>query len=626
MGRQIRLAWGTQTLSLNDDTYELQAANGWNAAAETVTVRVLVNSTTLTEMERHIEAVRRVLARASLYAETLCGDPVTIQTKTCDALSVSAEIGATWRVRRVVDGVVDVQPVSGMAAQPAAWLVITLRTTGAWQRIIPAPVLNAAGSTAALSSTSDGGIQTTGATELWARRMMWTTSTGLTARFFWTCSTTGLSNQINLLRLSGNFRAYYGTSDGGHIYVWDESGSGADSGALNFVTGRTYEIVVRWTTSSIAVFVGGVKRNEVNKTVVWPGLTETYRVLATDANTGTQKWNSIQVWPTGLTDAEIATMAIYGRPAGELTWCVPPSSTAARSALYPIYNAAGDQPGPLRLLLDGSTQDFAQVRVGLRMLRTPTATVYECENGTLGAATTANSNAAASNSSQARVTPADTSWATRVTLTLAATPSAFAAMQGDYTLLLAAVDSATAVQTNRIRWRLVISGQAEAWSDERACAAVGVRSLVELGALTLPPGNWPVETLAATTIVYGGPFARLEIQTANNIGSGGGTLDLDMLLLLPADATGTARAIFDVSEADLLLDWTSTPPTVILARDPRSMEFGGWATWSGDDLLLPPGAGQTAGALALAWLRNDAEQFYPLDTCDVRLYHAPRWS
>lgn len=623
MGRQIRLAWGGQTLNLNDSTYVLQAANGWATQADAVAVRVLVRAGTLAELERRIEAVRRVLALAELYESAQAGDAVTVQTKTCDVLAVSAEIGATWRVRRVTGGRVDVQPLSGTAAEPNAYLLVTLRTTGDWQRIAPAPVLRALTGSASLTATADGGVQTKGAVELWARRGGWSGSTGLTARFFWTYNSIGLSNQINFIRLSGSFRAFFGS---GTIYVWDESASGASSGALGLVNGTTYEIVVRWTASTIAVFVGGVKKGEVSKGVVWPAAADMYRVLATDSSTGTQQFPSIQVWPTGLTDAEIAALALAGRPAPELAWCVPPASGAARSALYPIFNTGGDLAGPLRLLLDGSTQDFAQVRAGLRLLRVPTATTIECESGTLGADTAVNSNGTASGGSQARVTPSATSWGTRCTVTLAATPSAFAAMQGEYTLLLCALDSAAAVQTNRVRWRLTIGGQAEAWSDERACAVVNTRSLVELGVLTLPPGNWPAETVGAATAVYTGAFVTLEVQTVNSIGAGGGVLDLDALILLPTDAIGTARATFDVSDADLLLDWTSTPPAALLAREARSLEFGGWATWSGDDLLLPPAAGQTAGALALVWLRDSNEQFWPNDVCDVWLSHAPRWT
>lgn len=623
IGRQVRLVEGARVLSLTSDPYVLQAKGGWSSAAGSVTLVVLTRATTMAEMERQVVAVQQVLARAALYESAMVGERVELWMKTCDNLTLTAELGATWRVTRVRGGRVAVELLGGLAAAPNALLTITLEVDGVWQRQLAAPVLEALTGAGSVISGSNGGLTTNNAaTALWARRLRWSSSTGITLRYFWTYAAG--SNHVNLGRLGGNMRCYWGHS-ASRFYILDNGALSAETAVMALTAGRTYEVVARWSSGTISVFVDGVRQAHTIGAVTWAANPDTYRLIETDAASGVQQFASVQAWPSALSDAEITAMAVWGRPEGELAWCIPPADDKCTNAAYRIYNGPGAAPGPLRVMLRGGSQDYGKIGLAWRMLRAPGTLRFEAESGTLGGMTASNSNAAASGGSQARFTPTATGWNTQVTVTLAANPADVAAMQGEYRLYLAGYDSAAAVQTNRVRWRLVVAGVAGEWSEARAFAAVATRSLVELGTLTLPPGNWPAETLAATTTGYGSAYVRLEVQVENSIGSGGGTLDLDALYLAPAEAEGTATGTIDVSDVDGLLDYSSTPPAFLVVQDQRSLEFGGWLSYAGDDLLLPPSAGGAAGQLMLWWYRSATEELYPNDVCDAWLFYAPRW-
>jgi hypothetical protein len=271
----------------------------------------------------------------------------------------------------------------------------------------------------------------------------------------------------------------------------------------------------------------------------------------------------------------------------------------------------------------GSDQD--QIRVGLRPLRVQTTHMWECESGTLGDDTANNVDADASAGNQARFTPDDTASATRVTVVICADPDDVAAMRGEYRLLLAGEDSAASAGINLIKWRLVVAGQSEDYSDETYFAAVSTRSLLDLGTFSIPPGAWPEETINATTDIHAGSYITLEIAARNTTGGGGGVLDLDALYLFPAEREGIWTGDYDVSAVKAVIDHSSDPPAAVTASDKHSLEFAGWATWLGDILTMTPVSG-AAGSLCLIWYRNGVEECYPNDTSDVYIYYLPRWN
>lgn len=609
------------TLDLNSAPYSV-AAGGWRSEGERLEIGVVIEATTLTALDRAVNAIWRMLAQAQAYTQRTNGQPIYVYTKTCDSVSATAEIGATWMRKGIVEGTLSVpDPSVRSDGNFTVTATLTLKVAALWERAWPAQVLLGY-SSATTYARSDGGIVCVGQS-LTARRVRWSSTTGLTARFFWEYSAPGGTNQVNFIRLSGNFRAWFGASTG-RFTISDETPTTAQTAVYSLTAGQIVEVVVRWTTSTMAIFIDGVKAASYDEGgVSWPSNPETYALVQPDAAV-TAQILSIQTWATGLTDDEITGMYGWGTPEPELCFSLDSSSSQLTAMYRYIHNVPGDALAPVRMVMAGSTS-YDQVRAHLRLLAAPASSKWECEDGTLGANTASNANGDASGGSQARFTPADTDWSTRVTLVLAADPDDVDDVLGRHRVFLAGYDSASSTNINQVRWRVLIAGVAEEWSDAVSLAAVSTRSLVDLGTLDVPPGAWPDETQTATSDVVGGSYVTLEIQASNTTGSGGGTLDLDALYLAPAEIeTTVVCADFDYSDEFVVIDFVSQLLNAVTVRNWRTMEFASWSAVTGDRLELAPRTG-LAGYLWVYAYRDSSEQAFPKDTATLYLFYRPMW-
>lgn len=608
------------TLNLNTAPYSV-AAGGWRSEGERLEIGVVIEATTLTALDRAVNAIWRMLAQAQAYTQRTNGQPIYVFTKTCDSLTATAEVGATWMRKAIAAGTLSVPDPSTLAdGHFTVTATLTLEVPAQWERAWPAPLLVGYSSTTTYAR-SDGGVVCVGQA-LTARRVRWSSTTGLTARFFWEFSNPGGLLQVNFVRLSANFRAYYGASTG-RFTIGQESGAIVQTGSYSFSAGQVVEVVVRWSTTAMAIFIDGVKAVESVAAISWPANPETYSLVEPSA-TVTAQILSIQTWAEALTDNEITGMYGWGTPEPELCFSLAPSSSQLTSLYRYIHNVPGDALAPVRVVMSGSAS-FDQVRAHLRLLSAPATSVWECESGTLGTNTASNANGDASNGSQARFTPADTAWATRVTLVLAADPDDVDDVLGRHRVFLAGYDSAASTNINQVRWRVLIAGVAEAWSDAVSLAAVATRSLVDLGTLDIPPGAWPDETQTATSDVVGGSYVTLEIQASNTTGSGGGTLDMDALYLAPAEIeTEVVCADFDYSDEFVVVDFASQLLNAVTVRNWRTMEFATWGALTGDRLELAPRTGLAAFLWMYAY-RDSSEQAFPKDTASLFLFYRPMW-
>lgn len=630
--RSAKLVRGSIETSLNTSPYSL-LDNEWNDGGTALEFTVLVKASTWSDVERSVAVLRRTLIQAAYSAQAGAGDPVYIYSKTCDALTYTAEIGATWKRKLVVGGSARVSKYMSSPTDVSAWITVSLETKPVWLRAAAIPVIEA---TSGLVSYSGGGLSVSAATTAWIRRLSFSSSTGLTARFFWLYASP-VATQVSFMRLSASFRCYYGTSGG--FRIRDEAGNDVGQ-LLTPDSGDVVEVVCRWKTTEMAVFVNGVKLTYRSGTTSWPATPTRYKLIELDAGAPSQTFLSAQIWPTALTDAEIQTLAAWGRPEAELPFAISttdgatPTPVENTSAVYKLYGTPGDASARLRPIVAGYTANYDALAVQVRTSGVPRASTggpvvkFECESGTLGAATASTADASASAGNVARFTPAATTWAVRTTIAVCADAVHVDPYQGRWRLMLQAKDNAAAIQINSIRWRYKVGGVAGDYSDTVSLPSVATRCLVDLGELTLPPTAWPEGAAASAGTEYSGSYLVIEIETMNSTGSGGGTLDLDALYLAPADLEATATATsWVVADQVLFLDFASDPPAPCVLYDTWStMEWGGSVTWEGNALELPPTTDPDDGALL--WLyayRDTSYQALPKDTLWAWLQILPGW-
>lgn len=617
LGPEIR--WEPQAVSIDLQTtpYALVAAT-WRDGGEKLEVEVLLQAATLNALEGYVAAMRRLLTLAEAYALAMEGLPVYVYTKTCDAVAETSELGATWRRKRVHGGVLEMPDASSSAqGHFAVTATLRLQVESHWQRAAVASAVEGS-STVAPHTTYAGGLFATDEA-VTARRRGWNDLTGLTARYHWQVG----GADCTFIDVDTDWKAWWDFSDK-KFHMEDDDANVVSSSDQSALSGLADVVFVWEPGARMQIYVNGHQAGAGTDCVLVKQGSQVYTLFEP---TGTQGLAQAQVWPTALTQAQIEALYEWGVPEGELCIVRPPADEKNTNAVYSILNVPGDGPARLRLLLgDDGAQDYAKVLVGLRQLRLPATTMWECESATLGAATATDANAAASGGSQARFTPADTSYATRVTVALGADPTHVADLTGEHRLLLAGYDSAAAVQLNLVRWRLVIAGVAGDWSDDLAFAAVASRSLLDGGTLSLPPGAWPEETQGINSSIYSGNYITLEIQARNTAGIGGGTLDLDAVYLMPLEQSGIALGTLDVSAVQMALDFANDPQSTTLISDEPQQEWAGWVDWDGGALsLLPEQTQEGAGLLRVYAFRDTTESALPNDEIDARLFVRPTW-
>ena len=615
MMRQVQLRRGSTYIDLNVSPYDV-VAGSWASGGANLELRVLVQATTLPELMRYVAPIRRMLNQGAHYAGEQMGSAVYVYTKTCDDVYATAEHGATWQRKQIISGSVVEPDASEFAAgRYALTLTLSLEVSAVWERATPENVLARSGT---VTTQSNGSVLVTSGSYLTARRKTWSLSTGVTVRVRWLWQdydTTFFFAETGTY----DMRATYLAADN-KLYIYDAANRVASSSALAPSALEELDIVFKWdiVTPKMTIWVNGVENGSVAGCTLAD--VDTYKIFQpTGYSAYLYSW---QLWPTQLTDAQCAGFYAWGRPEPELAYYIPPTDTKNTNAAYKIYNVPGEADARLRLLLSDATQAYDSFRVGLRPLRIPTATKWECESGTLGAQTADAADATASAGHKARFTPASTSYGTQVTISIADYPADVAAYYGQYRLLLAGIDNAASVGLNILKWRLVCAGTGEAYSGEFSFAVVAQYSLLDLGTLRIPAGSWPEEAESCATTVQYEPYLSLEIQIKNTANSG--TLDFDAIYLQPVELEGVVNCTALTTAEFLALDFASTPASWMGVSSALSLEPAHFADYLGDDLALAPVAGD-AGLLMVYAYRDTNEKAYPNDAVTVYPYIRPGW-
>lgn len=633
--RSVKLLRGTQEISLNTAPYYFDDNAGWVDNGTSLEISLLVKSTAWADVDRAIAGLRRMITQGMYYAQAGSGDACYVYSKVCDNLSYTAEIGATWRRKKVLGGMMTTGRVMASPSGIAVQVTLTLAVGETWWRAAAEPVFEA---TTGLTTYAGGGMTVTAGVEPYVRRLGWASGTGFTARIFWVYASTGTA-QLNLVRLSSDLRCFWSGS-GNTFGIGNGTGTYYYSAAQAFTTGQVVEVVVRWTSASYAVYVNGVVAISGNTTIIWPGTPTRYRLCAPDAAANAQTFLSVQVWAKNLSDTEIATLATWGRPDPELAlWITPtdgatPTPVENTSAAYKLYGAPGSVATRLRPIIAGYTANYDMLAVHLRTGDVPRHSTggpvvkFECESGSLGANTASVADASASGGNVARFTPADTSYAVRTTITICADAVHMSPYVGKWRVMLQAKDNAASVQLNVIRWRYKMAGVAGDYSDEYSLPAVATRCLGNLGELTLPPTAWPEGATSSGGAEYSGSYLTIEIEAKNTAGTG--TLDLDALYLAPADIEAQATATgWVVADAVLFLDFVSEPAAPSIVYDTWSnTEWGGTLLWEGTPMILETQPSTDPDDGALLWLyvyRDTSYQALPKDTLFAWLQVLPGW-
>ena len=101
--RSLKLVRGDQELSFNVSPFSL-IDGSWSDNGDQLAFGLLIRCETWAEVERTVAGIQKLLTQAAYANQYGTGDTTYVWTKTCDALSYVAEIGATWKGKAVLGG------------------------------------------------------------------------------------------------------------------------------------------------------------------------------------------------------------------------------------------------------------------------------------------------------------------------------------------------------------------------------------------------------------------------------------------------------------------------------------------------------------------------------------------
>lgn len=642
--RSLKLVSRGEELFLSSGQNPALVEESWDDRGDGVQFTILYQSRTWNDVSAFIQRLQLFLAQATRDAEGLSGRPVHLYTKNCDAIGATAEFGPTWRMKRILGGGTKIERTMTSPSQVAVYLSVSLVTEEYWRRSQSVSLLEHA-----LSSTVDLPAQgvlsiTPGASShLYYRKRTWTPSTGVTVRFLWQYRLP-MDSQLAFMRVgTSTFRLYFGPSWNGFSFA-DEAAQRFSTGSLTMVANQVYDLVLRLGNTYASLHVDGTLVGSYSSPLSWPTVPSRHPILSYDAGTGTAQYlRGLQVWPTLLSDQEVVSLTEWGIPEPELPLLVIPSDGAGptqvenTSSRYGLVSLPGTAPAPLRVVVAGSGTNYRRVLAGLRRGSVPKpsalsalVTKYEGEAGSLGPGVVSTADASASNGLVARYTPTTTTWATRVSFSLAADAADVDRLRGTWRLLALVKDSATVLQTNSLRYCICVAGQrVTPYSDEVSAPSLATRSLVDLGLVQLPPSQWSQSALVSTGTQYSGTFMTLDLQSANSVGSGGGTLDIDAIYLFPADAElEVLTPNWVVATQVASMDFISDPVAVeLLFSTWAAAEWAGVGNYLGDALEVPPSLGPNDNSLLVLQVqRDELGQTFPRDPSWAYVQLQPRWA
>lgn len=359
--------------------------------------------------------------------------------------------------------------------------------------------------------------------------------------------------------------------------------------------------------------------------------------------------HGLQLWPTALSQAEAEEVMAWAKPELEIGYLnrgTPPSDIPDLAGDHKLVVTAGSEGAALAIMASsGASPTIDRYMIGVRVdtcryvpssisdvvLNDPTV-LYECENSILSGGTTQVSVSNASGGKVARVTPTNTDWGTRCIIYLIDSQSRLWWYRGLWRLLLVVRDNANNVQVNQIRWRFLQHGVSLSdWIGPLWASAVNTFTYIlmskEMQDTFLPPTSWHEEIFDGGSLGNYSDLLQVEIQTRNTVGSGGGTLDLDALVLMPADRIGVIQAVLAHNNFWHLVDHTTSPFGTALVGNEIDLADLRPAVYQGLPPLVNAGLhSHNCALLKVLPVSGNQNIVVPSGTHDLKLKMRARWA